>query len=120
MEDEKVLTLGLNYTITPNSIPTHIIAATKATAKQLATTAEKLRAGVSNILQSSKAPKSNLPNHLRKPTRKLHNDQDIVIVILPADGNATVVMDCKEYMGKINEMLQDWAYGKIPHQWNPE
>ena len=39
------------------------------------------------------------------------NDQDIVI--LPADkGNATVVMDCEDYVGKINEMLKDGAYGK--------
>ena len=107
-DEKKVLALGLNYAVTPKSIPTHnIIAATEATAKQLdTTTAEKLRAGVSNVLQSSKAPRSNLPSHLRKATKELREDRDIVI--LPADkGNATVVMDRVEYVEKINEMLND-------------
>ena len=113
-DEKKVLAPGLNYAVTPKSIPTHnIIATTEATAKQLdTTTAEKLRAGVSNILQSSKAPRSNLPTHLCKATKELRNEQDIII--LPADkGNATVVMDRKDYVGKINEMLKDKAYGKL-------
>lgn len=112
-EDEKVLALGLNYAVTPKSIPTHIIAATEATSKQLNTEmAEKLRAGVSNVLQSSKAPRSDLPSHLLKAAKDLRNDQSIVI--LPADkGNATVVMDRKEYVEKINGMLEDGTYGRL-------
>ena len=57
-DERKVLALGLNYAVTPRTIPTsNIIAATEATAKQLDTdAAEKLRAGVSKVLQSSKTP----------------------------------------------------------------
>ena len=50
-EDESLL----YYAVTPRTIPTNsIIAATEATAKQLDTdTAEKLRAGVSKVLQDT-------------------------------------------------------------------
>ena len=122
-DEKKVLALGLNYAVTPRMIPVHnIIAATEATAKQLdTTTAEKLRAGVSQVLQSSKAPKSNLPSHLRKAAKELRNDHNIVV--LPADkGNATVVMDRKDYVEKIEDMLKDKAYGKLKTRqqpWNP-
>ena len=62
-EDEKeVLTLGLNYAVTPRAIPTtDIIAATETTARQLPSeAADKLRSGVSATLQSAKPPRSNL------------------------------------------------------------
>ena len=65
-DEENMLALGLNYAVISRTIPTYIIAAIEVTSKQLDTiTAEKLRAGVSNVLQSTKALKSNLPSHLR-------------------------------------------------------
>ena len=114
-EDEsKVLALGLNYAVAPRTIPTHsIIAATEATTKQLDfDTAEKLRVGVSAVLQSSKTPRSNLPNHLRKAVKELRSDH--TIVVLPADkGNVTVVLDQKDYIEKIENMLKDGAYSRL-------
>lgn len=92
-------------------IPTaNIIAATEATAKQFSTdTANKLRAGVSKVLKSTKPPNGNLSSHLCKAANDLRKDRDIVI--LPADkGNVTVVMDRKEYTKKLECMLEDGMY----------
>ena len=77
MKDEKmVLSLGLNYALTPRSIHTHsVIAATEAATRQLDTdTAEKLRGGVSNVIRSSRTPRSNLPNYLHRAAIGFHND----------------------------------------------
>ena len=67
IDDEKqVLALGLNFAVTPKDIPMKgIIAATEATARRLDTQiAEKLRANVSRILQTSSPPECNLPGSL--------------------------------------------------------
>ena len=117
-DENEVLALGLNYTITPKEVPVaQIVAATEATAKQLNTdTAEKLRSVISTILQSANPPppppKSNLPSHLRQAANTLRKDQSIVI--LPADkGNVTVVMNREEYTDKIKTMLSDGTYKRL-------
>ena len=113
-EEKQVLALGLNYAVTPKAIPTaSIIASTEATAKQFDTdSAHKLRAGISKVLQSSKPPKGNLTSHLRRAATELRKDRNIVI--LPTDkGNVTVVMDKKEYIEKLEHMLEDGTYSKI-------
>ena len=92
-------------------IPTHgIIAATEASPKQLDfDTAEKFRVGVSTVLQDTR---SNLPSHLRKVVKELSSDH--TIVVLSADkGNVTVVLDRKEYMEKIEDLLKDGAYSRL-------
>ena len=114
-EDKKrVLALGLNFTVTPKTIPvSNIIAATEATARQVAPdTAELLRSGVSSVLKSTKPPKNNLSSHLRRALKDLQKDE--TIVILPADkGNATVVMDRMEYVEKLETMLTYDTYRKL-------
>ena len=114
-EDEKrVLSLGLNFAVTPKTIPTkNIIAATESTARRVdSQTAEKLRANVSRILQTSSPPQCNLPGPLRKAVKNLRTDD--TIVILPADkGNATVVMNRRDYDGKIETMLEDGTYKRL-------
>lgn len=75
-EEKQVLALGLNYAVTPKAIPTaSIIASTEATAKQLDTySADKLRTGISKVLQSSKG-RSNEPltqSSDRAPQRQKH------------------------------------------------
>lgn len=48
----------------------------------------------------------NLPGHLHKVVRTLRDDDSIVI--LSADkGNYTVVMNRREYEGKLGDMLSD-------------
>ena len=85
----------------------------KAAAKQLDTnSADKLRAGVSNVLQSTKPPKGNLPSHLHRAATELCKDRDIVI--LAADkGNVSVIMDKKKYTEKLEHMLRNGTYSKL-------
>ena len=118
-EDEKqALALGLNFTVTPKNMPTRdIIAATESTARRLDSQAvEKLCelcANVSRILQTSSPLKYNLPGSLRKALKNLRMDD--TIVTLPADkGNATVVMNRKDYVKKIDTMLADGRLAKDP------
>ena len=65
--------LGLNFAITPKSIPTDtIIAYTKATARRMdSQTAKKLRSHVTTVLQRASLPKCNLATHLLRAVRSL-------------------------------------------------
>lgn len=107
MWDEKqVLALGLNFAVTPTTIPIEaIIASTEATAWKLDTqTAEKLRFHISTVLQRASITKCNLLRYLRKVVKPLRSDESIVI--LPANkGNSTVVMVKSEYDEKLGVML---------------
>ena len=84
-EENQVLMLRLNFTVTPKSILTDdIIASTEATARELdIQLAEELRSHVSRVLQTAATPKCNLPGHLRRALRELRCDD--TIVILPTD-----------------------------------
>lgn len=83
--EEEVLALGLNFALSPRSIPTiSIIASTESVARQRdPIAAEQLRSGVSEALNHSKTPKPNLSNCIRKALYELKIDQSIVI--LPAN-----------------------------------
>ena len=97
--EENVLALGLNYAITPTSIPySDFIASMEATAKNLnASDANKLRHNVSKALHRAKVPKMNLNWEMLRAVKSLRRSEDIVI--LPADkGNATVAMDRDGYV----------------------
>ena len=112
--EEQVLSLGLNYAITPARIPyNNIIAATEATAKQLDhNQARELRQNVSQALKNAKLPERNLNGRMLKAIKDLQRSDNIVI--LPADkGNATVVMDRTQYVEKMENMLKDQTYRKL-------
>ena len=91
------ISLGLNFGVTPKTVPTEkIIAATEVTAKQLRSDeAEKLRTIVSNALRTTPLPRSNLPSHLQRAIRGLRDD-DTIVVLLADKGNVTVVMAREE------------------------
>ena len=111
LDEERVLSLGLNFAVTPQKIPYHdIIAATEATARQLdAEKAKNLREEVSNALHKARLPASNLDRGMSKALKDLRKDDSIVI--LPADkGNATVVLDRTKYEKKMNKLLEDETY----------
>ena len=113
-DEERVLTLGLNFAVAPKQVPYEsIIAATEATARQLKPeVASELRKGVSEALSKARPPQSNVDKGMRRAIRGLQEDTEIVI--LPADkGNATVVMEKSEYISKMNTMLEDATYVKL-------
>ena len=115
-EEEQVLVLGLNFAVTPKQIPiADIIAPTEATARKMdALSANRLRAGVSEVLKGAKPPNSNLSGGMRRAVKSLKQDESIAI--LPADkGNATVVLDRTEYDDKLRSLLEGGdTYRKIP------
>ena len=113
-KEKDVLALGLNFAMKLRQIPTHqIIAATESTATQLdKETAQQLRHKVSSFLSTAKPPRSNLDKQQRESVRSLRDDENIVI--LPADkGNATVILSRKDYVMKMENLLEDEAYKKV-------
>lgn len=77
-------------------------------------TADKIRLEVSQVLRSiNNKPRYNLDKPTRTALRRLGRDESIII--LPADkGNLTVVMDRDDYDRRINLVLSEGAYTKIP------
>ncbi|XP_071054397.1 uncharacterized protein [Onthophagus taurus] len=73
---------------------------------------EEIRQEVARVLKSAKPPKSNLTVGEKKALRSIKEKSEIVV--LPADkGNATVVMDRKEYDDKMMNLLDPATYRKI-------
>ena len=109
-----VLSLGLNFAITPHTIPREeIVARTEGLARNLGyKEGNNLRSLVQRCLQEAKTPASNLSREHRKALKSLKTDPSIVV--LPADkGNATVVMPATTYAQKAYDILSDGAYRKI-------
>ena len=111
--EREVLSLGLNFALPEKRLPMNeIIASTELTASSLdQEKAQQLREDVKQALQHhiSKKKKSRVsPRHFTAIKQLKHDDS---IVILPADkGNATVVLDKKEYTEKMHDLLQDDSY----------
>ncbi|XP_071054396.1 uncharacterized protein [Onthophagus taurus] len=109
-----VLAKGLNYAIAPKKVPKEeIICEVEAAVRGMPTLkAEEIRQEVTRVLKSAKPPKSNLTVGEKKALRSIKEKSEIVV--LPADkGNATVVMDRKEYDDKMLNLLHPATYRKI-------
>ncbi|XP_044151431.1 uncharacterized protein LOC122939429 [Bufo gargarizans] len=105
-----VLAKGLNFAITPRTIPiVDIISATEASIhsnKVPHGEDEQLRLKVSAALASAKPPPSNLTREERKAVTSLKKDTNITI--LPADkGRCTVVLNTSDYDAKVTSLLDD-------------
>ena len=67
---------------------------------------------VCGAIRNARVPKDNLSKDQRKALKELREMDDITI--LPADkGNATVLMDKKDYHNKLSAMLNTGMYGKL-------
>ena len=63
-------------------------------------------------IRNARVPKDNLSKDQRKALKELIEMDDITI--LPADkGNATVLMDKKDYHNNLSAMLNTGTYGKL-------
>ena len=72
----------------------------------------ELRGRVCGAIRNARVPKDNLSKDQRKALKELREMDDITI--LPADkGNATVLMDKKDYHNKLSAMLNTGTYGKL-------
>ena len=113
-EETSVLALGLNFSVTPRSLPVvDVITVLEDTATQLPQKeAEEFRVQTKRCIEKSKVPKSNLNRDMRSALKNLRQDDSIVI--LPADkGNVTVVMNKDDYKEKMHEVLQEGEYRKV-------
>ncbi len=104
-----VLSQGLNFAITPKTIPyDDFIVTTELACKNIASQGEKaaLRNEVVGILKSAKLPPSNINREEWKAIQSLFKDKSIRI--LPADkGRITVVMNTEQYEKQMLTMLED-------------
>ena len=108
-QQKNVLVKGLNFTISPNTIPKKdfVVAVEKAwrtTTEE--EEAEDFRSEVLGTLRSARCLQSNLTTQEQKAVSYLKRKPSVMI--LPADkGRATVVLDKAEYEEKVLRMLSD-------------
>ena len=101
--EKALLKKGLNFAVTPASIPaTEIIAKVEAAVRQLdAEQADTVRRTVNGILQQAEPPGPNITKEMRDALKILKEDESIMV--LPADkGRASVVMDTDTYGAKMS------------------
>ena len=107
-----LLQKGLNFAITPTSIPaTEIIAKVESAIRPLdAEQADTVRRNVNSILQKAKPPEPNITREMKQALKGLKEDKNITI--LPADkGRASVVLDKNTYDDKVRTLIE-----KGPHR----
>ncbi|TWW62451.1 LIM zinc-binding domain-containing [Takifugu flavidus] len=115
--EEEVLSKGLNFSVTPEEVPTvELITATETAIrnnKLPEAEAEQIRLKVTAALASAKPPTSNITNEEKRAIASLAKDKNITI--LPADkGRCTVVLNTTDYDTKILSLLTDTAtYEKL-------
>ena len=113
-EEEKVLSLGLNFAITPRTLPKEklIQEIEPALSKLSKQAGNQARVQIAEVLRRARLPKSNLNKNERTALRQLRQDNSIHV--LKADkGNATVIMNRTDYDKKVQEMLTTPTYKKL-------
>ena len=113
--EENLLQNGVNYSITPQTIPTADIIAKVETAIRTLLDREEVentRAKTSLILQKAKLPKKNLPTEQKKALHSPREDNSIII--LPAvKGRSTVILNKQDYINRCQDHLNNGPYTKI-------
>ena len=110
-----VLAKGPNFAVSPRQPPNleYITAIESACTKLSQQVAEELRANIHKVLRSSHPPKSNLTKAQSLALRELKRDRDCIV--LTADkGVAMVIMDRLDYINKVNKLLNQSTYRRIP------
>jgi len=105
---KNVLAKGLNFAISPNTLPKEdfVVAVEKACRAMEEEEAEDFRSEILGTLRSARCPQSNLTVQEQKAVSDLKRHPSVMI--LPADkGRATVVLDKAEYEEKVLRMLSD-------------
>ena len=109
-QQKSVLSKGLNFAPTPNRIPVARIIANVETAlkfsKASSTSVSNARSRIVGILNREPHLTPNLSPSERLALKQLKTNEDIII-LLADKGRATVVLDRKDYDGKLLTMLSD-------------
>ena len=96
-----LLKKGLNFAVTPTTIPaTEIVAKVETAIRTLdSEQADTIRRTVNSVLQQAEPPKPNITKEMHEALNNLKQDDSIMI--LPADkGRASVVLDTNTYHDK--------------------
>ena len=112
--EKDLLEKGLNFSVTPNNIPTKdIVAKVETVVKNLPIAeADNIRAQTSLVLQKASQPEDNLSKKQRQALHSLKEDKEITI--LPADkGWATVIFNKEDYIKNCNDHLDSGPYIKL-------
>ena len=115
LNQHEILALGLNFALTPANIQvTDIIAQVEqGQSKPKPENPNRIKTNVRQILQQSERMQlSNLTKAELTAVKTLRNDDSIII--LPADkGNATVVLNTKDYDGKMMSILNEDTHAEV-------
>ena len=115
--EESALQKGLNFAVTPKSIPKTESIASVETAIWCnrginEETAERARAAIASVIRCANPPKPNLQKSETRALSALRKNESITIV--QADkGNATVVLDTEDYEKKAADILDQPLFKKI-------
>ena len=111
-DEISLLRKGLNFAVTPKSIPNKEILASVVGLTE--NERDEVRGKIYSTLKNAKPPvQQNLSRGERQAMKDLKSDSNIVII--RADkGNSTVIMDKTSYNNQLREMLQDQdVYSKV-------
>ena len=108
--EEDILKKGLNFAVTPSSLPVEdYVIGIESACRYLgpeSKAAETLRSDCVRIIKNAPPPKSNISKESRKALSDLAKDDSITI--LPADkGRSVVVLDKDDYVRKAHTLLSD-------------
>ncbi len=115
-DERSLLQRGLNFSVTPSTVPTkeYVIGVESACrligpgSKQ----AERLRSDCVRLLKTAQLPTSNITRKEQAALTNLAKDENIMV--LPADkGRAVVVLNTKDYQQKATALLSDTKTYKI-------
>ena len=113
-QKKELLGKGMNYSITPTTIPAvDLVAKIETVLTGMPTEeADTIRADLSSIIRRTQAPKPNCTRNQIAALKFLQQNDNIII--LPADkGRATVILNKEDYIRKCNQHLENGPYVKI-------
>ncbi|KAL9985752.1 hypothetical protein ACROYT_G008193 [Oculina patagonica] len=106
-----LLEKGLNFAVTPTTIPaTEIVAKVETAIRALdSEQADTIRRTVNSVLQQAEPPKPNVTKEMHEALNNLKQFDSIMI--LPADkGRASVVLDTNTYHDKMKALIETGPY----------
>ena len=112
--EESLLSRGPNFALAPtNALNVEFISAVESACQRLLEQdAQELRTEINHLLKKAKTLRSNITKDEKRALKGLREDKERMV--LTADkGVATVVMDRKEYMHKVEGLLAQPAYKTI-------
>ena len=108
-----LLEKGLNFAVTPTTIPaTEIVAKVETAIRTLdSEQADTIRRTVNSVLQKAEPPKPNITKEMHEALNYGNLKKDDSIMTLPADkGRASVVLDTNTYHEKMKTLIETGPY----------